>query len=248
MLRPAAVTWSNVPVIVTFGAGGPAGACAKTGGASIARMTKASAAVRTLLLMTASSSGGEKHRIPCQHSTPTSPTTPERATDPVRSRTSEHVAADNRRARYGRGSGERGTPGRVQSDRWAWAKRIVAQRNGPDEGRVPFERTRRMSLGRDRRRGDEDDDVVEVGVIPEAGEPGQIGEIRVGQCSQTGKRPEQRNHDEPTHRHSDERHRAVLRVAPRDWRWRRQRAIVVRRRSRNTTMERHYKTGHLKKS
>src|SRR5438128_7951332 len=79
MLRPAAVIWSKVPVIVTFGAGGPAGACAKTGGASIARMTKASTAVIGLLLMTASSSGGEKHRISCQHSTPTSPTTPERA-------------------------------------------------------------------------------------------------------------------------------------------------------------------------
>src|SRR5215813_1641567 len=79
MLRPAAVTCSKVPVIVTFGAGGPAGACAKTGGASIARMTKASTAVTTLLLITASSSGGEKHRIQRQHSTPTSPTTPERS-------------------------------------------------------------------------------------------------------------------------------------------------------------------------
>src|SRR5215470_8757141 len=78
MLRPAAVTWSKVPVIVTFGAGGPAGACAKTGGASIARVTKASATAR-LLLITASSSGGEKHRIQRQHSTPTSPTTPERS-------------------------------------------------------------------------------------------------------------------------------------------------------------------------
>jgi hypothetical protein len=29
--------------------------------------------------MTASSSGGEKHRLSCQHSTPTSPTTPERS-------------------------------------------------------------------------------------------------------------------------------------------------------------------------
>src|SRR5438132_7254026 len=164
------------------------------------------------------------------------------------SRESVRQAADKQRPRYGGGSGERGTPGLVQSDRWAWAKRIVAQRNGPDPGQVPLERTKRMSLGRDRRRGDEDDDVVEVGVIPEAGDPGRIGEIRVGQCSQTGKRPEQRNHDEPTHRHSDERHRAVLRVAPRDWRWRRQRDIVVRRRSQNTTMERHYKTGHLKKS
>jgi len=41
-------------------------------------MTKASTAVTRLLLMTASSSGGEKHRIQRQHSTPTSPTTPER--------------------------------------------------------------------------------------------------------------------------------------------------------------------------
>src|SRR5262245_60057587 len=89
MLRPADVTWSNVPVIVTFGAGGPAGACAKTGGASIARMTKVSTAVTRLLLITASSSGGEKHRIPRQHSTPTSPTTPERSrilSDPVQGR------------------------------------------------------------------------------------------------------------------------------------------------------------------
>src|SRR5690242_15225212 len=42
-------------------------------------MTKASTAVTTLLLITASSSGGEKHRIQRQHSTPTSPTTPERS-------------------------------------------------------------------------------------------------------------------------------------------------------------------------
>src|SRR6266567_9315132 len=74
MFRPAVVIWSKVPVIVTFGAGG--GVCAKTGSAGIAKMTKASTAVSTLLLITASSSGGEKHRIPCQHSTPTSPTTP----------------------------------------------------------------------------------------------------------------------------------------------------------------------------
>src|SRR5262245_48931406 len=79
MFRPADVIWSKVPVIVTFGAGGPAGACAKTGGASIARMTKASTAVTRPLLITASSSGGEKHRIQSQHSTPTSPTTPERS-------------------------------------------------------------------------------------------------------------------------------------------------------------------------
>src|SRR5262245_44918165 len=82
MLRPADVIWSKVPVIVTFGAGGPAGACAKTGGASIARMTKASTAVTRPLLITASSSGGEKHRIQRQHSTPTSPTTPERPRAP----------------------------------------------------------------------------------------------------------------------------------------------------------------------
>jgi hypothetical protein len=54
------VTWSNKPVIVTFGAGG--GVCANTGSAGTAKMTKASTAVRTLLLITASSSGGEKHR------------------------------------------------------------------------------------------------------------------------------------------------------------------------------------------
>src|SRR5215467_14498788 len=87
MFRPADVIWSKVPVIVTFGAGGPAGACAKTGGASIARMTKASTAVTRPLLITASSSGGEKHRIQRQHSTPTSPTTPERPrvqSDPAR--------------------------------------------------------------------------------------------------------------------------------------------------------------------
>src|SRR5215467_2822235 len=82
MFRPADVIWSKVPVIVTFGAGGPAGACAKTGGASIARMTKASTAVTRPLLITASSSGGEKHRIQRQHSTPTSPTTPERPCAP----------------------------------------------------------------------------------------------------------------------------------------------------------------------
>src|SRR5438445_2477118 len=93
--RPAAVIWSKVPVIVTFGAGGPAGACANTGGASIARMTKASTAVRTLLLITASSSGGEKHRIPSQHSTPTSPTTPERASA---SRAITHEQARRRRS------------------------------------------------------------------------------------------------------------------------------------------------------
>src|SRR5207253_3466980 len=85
MFRPAAVIWSKSPVIVTFGAG----ACASTGGASIARMTKASTAVITLLLITASSSGGEKHRISCQHSTPTSPTTPERA----RASLSDHARA-----------------------------------------------------------------------------------------------------------------------------------------------------------
>src|SRR5262249_46430779 len=79
MLRPADVTWSNVPVIDTFGAGGPAGAWARTGGASIASATKARTAGTRLLLITASSSGGEKHRILRQHSTPTSPTTPERS-------------------------------------------------------------------------------------------------------------------------------------------------------------------------
>src|SRR5215510_1912799 len=55
MFLPADVTWSKVPVIVTFGAGGPAGACAKTGSAGIAKMTKASTAVRTPLLIAPSS-------------------------------------------------------------------------------------------------------------------------------------------------------------------------------------------------
>src|SRR6266481_5255840 len=77
MLRPAAVIWSKVPVIVTFGAGG--GVCAKAGSAGIAKMINAKTAMtRLLLLITASSSGGEKHRSLRQHSTPTSPTTPVR--------------------------------------------------------------------------------------------------------------------------------------------------------------------------
>jgi len=45
------VTWSNSPVIVTFGAG----ACANPGGASIARMTKANSALTRNLRMTVSS-------------------------------------------------------------------------------------------------------------------------------------------------------------------------------------------------
>src|SRR5437762_5804781 len=66
MLRPAAVIWSKVPVIVTFGAGG--GVCAKAGSAGIAKMTNARTAMtRLLLLITASSSGGEKHRSVRQH-------------------------------------------------------------------------------------------------------------------------------------------------------------------------------------
>jgi hypothetical protein len=63
MFRPAAVIWSKVPEFVTFGAGG--GVCAKAGSAGIAKMTNARTAMtRLLLLITASSSGGEKHRKP----------------------------------------------------------------------------------------------------------------------------------------------------------------------------------------
>src|SRR5437879_5456636 len=51
VFRPADVTWSNSPVIVTFGAG----ACANPGGASIARMTKANSALTRNLRMTVSS-------------------------------------------------------------------------------------------------------------------------------------------------------------------------------------------------
>src|SRR6476646_8945221 len=54
MLRPADVSWSNVPVIVTFGAGG--GVCAKAGRAGIAKMTNARTAMTRLRLITASSS------------------------------------------------------------------------------------------------------------------------------------------------------------------------------------------------
>src|SRR5689334_14919409 len=54
MLRPAAVIWSKVPVIDTFGAGG--GVCAKAGSAGIATTINASTAMtRRLLLITASS-------------------------------------------------------------------------------------------------------------------------------------------------------------------------------------------------
>src|ERR1700757_3093757 len=75
MFRPAAVIWSKVPVIVTFGAGGPAGACAKTGGASIARATRASTAVIRHLLITASSYGVSSNQPVAETQTPTSPTT-----------------------------------------------------------------------------------------------------------------------------------------------------------------------------
>jgi len=47
----ADVTWSNSPVIVVF----PAGACARTGGASIATVTKAKTAMTRNFLITASS-------------------------------------------------------------------------------------------------------------------------------------------------------------------------------------------------
>src|SRR5215468_6606370 len=55
MLRPAAVIWSKVPVIDTFGAGG--GVCANAGSTGIAIKTaiNASTAVTRLLLITASS-------------------------------------------------------------------------------------------------------------------------------------------------------------------------------------------------
>src|SRR5207245_2871875 len=64
--------------IVTFGAGGPAGACANTGGASIARMTKANTAVTSHLLITASSNVVSSNQLVAgnDNSTPTSPTTP----------------------------------------------------------------------------------------------------------------------------------------------------------------------------
>src|SRR6266576_4414961 len=88
MLRPAAVNWSNVPEIVTFGAGG--GVCAKAGKAGIAKMINARTAMTRLRLITASSSGGEKHQILRQHSTPTSPTSPVRS-GPKRSRVSRIV-------------------------------------------------------------------------------------------------------------------------------------------------------------
>src|SRR5580765_2835313 len=88
MLRPAVVIWSKVPVIVTFGAGG--GVCAKAGSAGIAKTTTARTAMTRLRLITASSSGGEKHRSLRQHSTPTSPTTP------VRSRVRSDLAFEDR--------------------------------------------------------------------------------------------------------------------------------------------------------
>src|SRR5881397_1762661 len=58
----ADVTWSNSPVIVTFGAG----ACARTGGASIATVTKAKTAMTRNFLITASSVVVSSHLIgPC---------------------------------------------------------------------------------------------------------------------------------------------------------------------------------------
>src|SRR5437016_14057529 len=58
----ADVTWSKSPVIVTFGAG----ACARTGGASIATVTKAKTAMTRNFLITASSNVVSSHLIgPC---------------------------------------------------------------------------------------------------------------------------------------------------------------------------------------
>src|SRR5437773_8662066 len=58
----ADVTWSMSPEIVTFGAG----ACARTGGASIAMVTKAKTAVTRNFLITASSVVVSSHLIgPC---------------------------------------------------------------------------------------------------------------------------------------------------------------------------------------
>src|SRR5947199_9881915 len=58
----ADVTWSKSPVIVTFGAG----ACARTGGASIATVTKAKTAMTRNFLITASSVVVSSHLIgPC---------------------------------------------------------------------------------------------------------------------------------------------------------------------------------------
>src|SRR5204862_3816227 len=67
---------SKRPVIVTFGAG----ACASTGGASIARATTAKTAVTRTFLITASSEVVSSNLPPrCQCPTPTSPTTPAKA-------------------------------------------------------------------------------------------------------------------------------------------------------------------------
>src|SRR5207244_10396193 len=66
----ADVTWSMSPVIVTFGAG----ACARTGGASIATVTKAKTAMTRNFLITASSVVVSSHHDRSMPPPPTSPT------------------------------------------------------------------------------------------------------------------------------------------------------------------------------
>src|SRR5947208_13835250 len=57
------MTWSKSPVIVTFGAG----ACARTGGASIATVTRAKTAMTRNFLITASSVVVSSHLIRLRH-------------------------------------------------------------------------------------------------------------------------------------------------------------------------------------
>ena len=88
----------------------------------------------------------------------------------------------------------------MRGEHRARSRPVVGRRHGPDRNPVRLERTERVGLGGAGCRGDANDNVVIVRIIPESRNPGRIGRIRVSheraasEHSDDGERDEAASH------------------------------------------------------
>ena len=82
----------------------------------------------------------------------------------------------------------------MRSEHRARSRPVVGRRHGPDRNPVRLERSERVGLGDAECRGDANDHIVAVRVVPESRNPGRVGRIRIG-------------HERAASEHSDDRER-----------------------------------------
>lgn len=82
----------------------------------------------------------------------------------------------------------------MRGERGARSRPLVGRRHGPDQNPVRLERTERVGLGHAGCRGDANDHVVAVRIVPESRNPGRVGRIRI-------------SHEGAASQHSDDRER-----------------------------------------